>query len=109
MLLVEPVVLHAAGRQQSAWLLNISVDGARVSGPTGLPADTPGALQISGLGLVEARIRAETADGYRILLFPTPEQREQIIARVHTSAGAPGTRRADFAVMVRELARSLTR
>ena len=37
------------------------------------------------------------------------EQRDRIIARLYTASAAPGTNQGNIALMIRELARTLTR
>lgn len=106
---VEPATLVVGGAEHRGWLINLGVGGARLSGPTGLQVGATGQLRLPIIGEVEARIIAPTGDGYRIALTPTPEQRDRIIARLHTASAVPGTDKGDVTLMIRELARALTR
>jgi cellulose synthase (UDP-forming) len=66
-------------------------------------------LRLPFLGDVEARVIAPTLDGYRIGLSPDAEQRDVMIAKLHTQHATPGTDKGDVGLMIRELARALTR
>lgn len=107
--IVEPVTLLVAGEEHRGWLVNLGVGGARVSGPSGLPTGALGKLRLPIIGEVEARVIAPTLDGYRIGFTPSEEQRERLIARLYTATAPPGTGKGDIALMIRELARALTR
>ncbi|CAM5186043.1 Cellulose synthase (UDP-forming) OS=Bosea thiooxidans OX=53254 GN=SAMN05660750_02135 PE=4 SV=1 [Bosea thiooxidans] len=107
--IVEPVTLLMAGQEQRGWLVNLGVGGARVSGVSDLQPGMTGVLRLPIIGDIEARIIAPTQDGYRIGFAPTAEQRDRIIARLHTASAAPGTNQGNIALMIRELARALTR
>jgi cellulose synthase (UDP-forming) len=107
--IVEPVTLTMAGQEHRGWLVNLGVGGARVSGLSGLQPGTTGTLRLRIIGDVEARVIAPTQDGYRIGFAPTVEQRDRIIARLYTASAAPGTNQGNIALMIRELARTLTR
>jgi len=107
--IVQPVTLVVAGAEQRGWLVNLGVEGARVSGPSGLSVGAKGVLRMPFLGDVEAHIIAPTLDGYRIALSPSAEQRERMIAKLHTQRATPGTDKGDVGLMIRELARALTR
>ena len=106
---VEPVVLTLAGREHAGWLLNLGLDGARISGPSSLILGAEGSLRIATIGDVSATILRSTRDGYRLGLQPTTRQREMMIAKLHTVPAAPGTDAGDIGLMIKELARALTR
>ncbi|WP_456685667.1 glycosyltransferase [Bradyrhizobium sp. P5_C11_2] len=106
---VERVELVVGTRRLQAWLINLGTGGARLSGLVGLAPGTEGDLVLPRIGAVPARVLAETQDGCRVALAPDPGQREQIIRQLHTAAGNPGTGRGDVALMVRNLARNLSR
>ncbi|WP_336490481.1 glycosyltransferase [Methylobacterium nigriterrae] len=106
---VERVELTVDSRRLGAWLTDLGTDQARLSGIAGAAPGSAGQLIIPGIGPVSARVLAETSDGCRVALTPEPEQRDRIISRLHTAAGAPGTGRGDLGLMLRELARGLTR
>lgn len=107
--IVEPVTLLMAGREHRGWLVNLGVGGARVSGLSELQPGMTGVLRLPIIGDIEARIIAPTQDGYRVGFAPTADQRDRIIARLHTASAAPGTNQGNIALMIRELARTLTR
>lgn len=106
---VQPVKLRFDGLEQRGWLISLGLDGARVSGPSSLEAGAAGAVTLPLIGDVEAHVIAATRDGYQIGLEPTSDQRDRIIAKLHTDRAVPGTDRGDIGLMIRELARSLTR
>ena len=80
-----------------------------MSGPSGFTIGDKGVLRISTIGDIDAHILASTLDGYRIKLSPTPRQRDQIIEKLHTVHAVPGADKGDIGLMIRELARALTR
>lgn len=106
---VQPVTLRFGEAEQRGWLISLGVEGARVSGPSNLAAGAVGTLTLPLVGDVAAHIVMPTRDGYQIGLDPTQEQRDRIIAKLHTDRAVPGTDRGDLGLMIRELARSLTR
>lgn len=106
---VQPVTLRFNGEEQRGWLISLDVDGARISGPSGLEIGTTGIVTLPLVGEIAAHVAASTRDGYQLRLDPTPDQRDRIIAKLHTGRAVPGTDRGDIGLMIRELARSLTR
>lgn len=106
---VQPVTLRFGGIEQRGWLISLGLDGARISGPSRLETGAEGAVTLPLIGDIAALVAAPTRDGYQIRLDPTPEQRDRIIAKLHTDRAVPGTDRGDLGLMIRELARSLTR
>jgi cellulose synthase (UDP-forming) len=106
---VEPIVLILNGREHAGWLLNLGLNGARISGPSMLTLEAEGRLRIESIGDVPARVLKTTRDGYRLSLTPTLGQREMVNAKLHTMPAAPGTDAGDIGLMIKELARALTR
>lgn len=106
---IEPITLTGNDGYYRGWLVNLGVGGARVRGPSGLSPGAQVTLRLSGVGEVSGEVRATTDDGYRLQLFPDEPARQAIIAKLYTASAAPGTGRGDIALMIRELARSLTR
>ncbi|MGY3622322.1 glycosyltransferase [Bradyrhizobium sp. USDA 10063] len=104
----EPITLTIGDARHRGWLVNLSPDGARISGPFGLVAGAAGKLSIAMIGDVDAHILASTRDGYRLRFSPTAQQRAQIVEKLHTAQAAPGSDRGDIGRMIRELARALT-
>jgi cellulose synthase (UDP-forming) len=106
---VEPITLLIGEQEQRGWLVNLGAEGARVSGPSGLSIGEKGLLRLPTIGDIDAHILASTQDGYRMKLSPTLRQRDQIIERLHTVQAVPGVDKGDIGLMIRELARALTR
>jgi cellulose synthase (UDP-forming) len=106
---VEPITLLIGEQEQRGWLVNLGAEGARVSGPSGLSIGEKGLLRLPTIGDIDAHILASTQDGYRVKLSPTLRQRDQIIERLHTVQAVPGVDKGDIGLMIRELARALTR
>jgi cellulose synthase (UDP-forming) len=92
----------------AAWISELGPEQARVRGPTGLVLGAVGAVEICGVGAVGATIIQEMQDGYKLRLTPAPEQRRRIISKLHTHAAIPGTAHGNLALVVKQLARSLT-
>ncbi len=106
---VEATALVVGGEAHPGWIMNLGIGGARISGPSGLPLGATGVLRLPLVGDVAARVIAPTRDGYRVGFAPTPEQRDRIIAKLHTEHATPGTDAGRAGIVVRELARALTR
>jgi cellulose synthase (UDP-forming) len=106
---LQPVSLLIDGEEHRGWLVNLGTGGARVDGPSDLPNGASGQLRLPVIGDVPASVIAPTLNGYRIRLEPSDEQRARIIAKLHTASALPGTDRGDVGLMIRELARALTR
>jgi hypothetical protein len=92
----------------AAWISELGPEQARVRGPAGLMLGAVGAVEIRGVGAVAATITQETQDGYKLRLKPAPEQRRRIIRKLHTGVAIPGTAHGNLALIVKQLARSLT-
>jgi cellulose synthase (UDP-forming) len=107
--IVQPVTLQFDNNEQRGWLISLGVEGARISGPSNLKEGATGTMTLPLVGDVAANVVAATRDGYHMRLDPTLDQRDRIIAKLHTDRAVPGTDRGDLGLMVRELARSLTR
>jgi len=106
---VELMTFTVEGVDHRGWLINLGTEGARIAGPVGFEAGTEGQLHIEGIGLLPARVVAATPDGWRLRTTPSSEQREHIIAKLHTARAAPGTDRGDLVIMIRDFAKALVR
>ncbi|WP_315764834.1 glycosyltransferase [Bradyrhizobium sp. SZCCHNR2009] len=105
--IVEPITLTVGGEAQRGWIVNLGPGGARVSGPVGLATGATGTLTLPLIGDIETRVAAPTDDGYRLIFAVTPQQRAQIIERLHTASGVPGADSGDLGRMLHELARAM--
>ena len=105
---IESTELSVDGRRFAAWICELGPEQARLRGPAGLAPGAIGSVDIGGIGLVPATIIEENSDGYRVQLAPAAEQRRRIISKLHTAATVPGTVHGNLAVMLKQLARSLT-
>jgi cellulose synthase (UDP-forming) len=106
---IEAVTLYHETGSFKGWLINLGVEGARVTGPPGLAPGDPVRLHLPDIGEMPGEVAATTDSGYRLRTRPQTAQRDLIIARLHTVNQAPGTRRGNIGLMIRELARTLTR
>jgi cellulose synthase (UDP-forming) len=104
---VEMALLSVDRQRLQSWVLELGVDHARVRGLSGLPDGALGTISLADVGDVAVRISEETDDGYRLALRPTPEQRDGIIRKLHTSDFRPGAARGDLPGMVRGWLRNL--
>lgn len=86
----ERVVVRALDRQWNAWLEDINLEGVRLRGLS-LPAGTALQVIIAGLGNVEARATLTLGATVDAELNLSGEQRERLVEKLHTRAGAPGT------------------
>ncbi|WP_334513217.1 glycosyltransferase family 2 protein [Bradyrhizobium sp. AZCC 1693] len=107
--IVEPITLVIGTEDHRGWLIHLGPEHARISGPSGLARGDAGTIHIPAIGDIEARVVAPTRDGYSLRFAPTPQQRDQIIAKLHTAPAVPGTDRGSISLMIRELARAITR
>jgi cellulose synthase (UDP-forming) len=104
----EPADMVIAGRRYPAWVTELGLEQVRVRGPTGMAVGAAARIELAGVGAVAAELIAETADGYRLRLSPTTEQRHQMLSRLHTQAGAPGTGAGSVTLMIKQLAKKLS-
>jgi len=88
-------------RVDAAWIDHLGIDEARVRGPSGLAVGAAGTLEIDGVGGVDTTIRGAEADGYRLSLNPTHEQRDRILRKLHTGAARPGAASGSIPGMIR--------
>lgn len=106
---IERTTLLLSEDAHPAWIMNLGLGGARISGPSGLRVGDSGLLDLAGIGEVPARLIAPTSDGYRLEFSPTADQRDQLIAKLHTAHATPGTDTGRAGLVIRELAATLTR
>lgn len=104
---VEMATLSVGTERLLSWVLELGIDHARVRGLSGLPVGALGTIALSSVGDVAVRVSEETKDGYHLSLRPTPEQRDGILRKLHTSDARPGTGRGDLPEMVRGWMRGL--
>jgi cellulose synthase (UDP-forming) len=104
---IELALLSVNGREFRSWVLDLGVDQARVRGPYGLAGGEKGTIELGGVGNVAAAVSGIFADGYRLDLKPTEEQRAQLLRKIHAAHAAPGTTRGDLGIMIRGWMRSL--
>jgi cellulose synthase (UDP-forming) len=103
------LALVSVGKERfHAWVLELGVSQARVRGPSGLTTGHLGMITFDDVGDVRVQISGKLDDGYKLDLRPTPEQRIQILRKLHTAPAVPGASRGDLVVMVRSWMRSLT-
>jgi cellulose synthase (UDP-forming) len=86
----EPAGLWDGETFVAGWVFEMSADRAVLRGPSGLAAGSDTALQLPGIGIVPAIVTEETATGYVLKLLPSPEQRGEILVRLHTVSRMPG-------------------
>jgi cellulose synthase (UDP-forming) len=103
------LALVSVGKERfHAWVLELGVSQARVRGPSGLTTGHLGMITFDDVGDLSVQISGKLDDGYKLDLRPTPEQRIQILRKLHTAPAVPGASRGDLVVMVRSWMRSLT-
>lgn len=106
---VQRVVVEAPGRDMRGWLISLGTHHARISGPVGFVPGQKASVRLPIIGSVAGSVTELTRDGFVMEITPTEEQRSLIIAKLHTSSETPGTDKGDIGLMIRELARALTR
>ncbi|MET3890329.1 cellulose synthase (UDP-forming) [Bosea sp. OAE506] len=106
---LQRVVVEATGEELRGWLVNFGTEHAQVSGVAKLAPGQSVLLRLPIIGPIAASVREPTRDGYQLSLSPSDEQRSLIIAKLHTASQTPGTDKGDISLMIRELARALTR
>lgn len=93
--LPDRAVFVVEGDIRRQWISAMNMDEARLRGKT-YPAGTEAKLRIAKIGDIPATVIAETVDGNRIRLMPTPDQREALMLRFYAEGAAPGTGRAQL-------------
>jgi cellulose synthase (UDP-forming) len=104
---VELAMVSVGSQRLPSWVLEIGVDHARVRGLSELMVGALGTIALADVGDVAIRISKETNDGYHLSLRPTPEQRDGILRKLHTTDAKPGTGQGDLPEMIRGWMRGL--
>lgn len=86
----ERVVVRGAGREWNAWLEDINLEAVRLRGLS-VPAGTQLEVAVAGLGGVAATTTLLLGATVDADIFLTNPQRELLVEKLHTRAGAPGT------------------
>lgn len=86
----ERAVVRALGREWNAWLEDINLEAVRLRGLSA-PAGTSLEVVIAGLGAVQASATLAVGATVDAQIFLTSDQREQLVEKLHTRAGPPGT------------------
>ncbi|WP_370285231.1 glycosyltransferase family 2 protein [Pseudooceanicola nanhaiensis] len=86
------------------WLTSLTMDTARLRGHT-YPIGTEGHVSLKEVGDVLAVVTAETEDGARLRLLPTPDQRTALMLRLHATDNTPGIVNVRLSALVSDVAR----
>ena len=86
----ERVVVRGVGREWNAWLEDINLEALRLRGLS-VPAGTQLEVAVAGLGSVSATTTLLLGATVDADIFLTNQQRELLVEKLHTRAGAPGT------------------
>lgn len=89
------------------WISSLTIDEARLRGKI-YPVGTEGILRLRDVGDIAVRVVAQTVDGNRVQLIPTPSQREALLVRFYAEGAAPGTARAQLGGLLAGLGRRLS-
>ncbi|SDB74747.1 glycosyltransferase [Belnapia rosea] len=87
----ERVEVRAGSVAFDAWLSDLMVDAARLRGGPFPPVGSPISVEITGVGPMGATVAWIAPGGCGVALQPSPAQRQQLYARLHTQSGVPGT------------------
>ena len=86
----ERIRLVTAAGERMAWLTDIHQEALRLRG-VHMPAGTGFIADVPGVGEVAAEVIVSFTATLDARLELSPEQRERLIHKLHTQAGAPGT------------------
>jgi cellulose synthase (UDP-forming) len=104
---IEMALLAVGQQRLQSWVLELGINEARIRGASQVPVGALGTLDLAAVGDVAVRVSRETNDGYRLALYPTPEQRDAILRKLHTVSARPGTMRPDPVSMIKGWMRTL--
>lgn len=105
--LAERVELRFGGSPIGGWLSELGLETALVRGPHQLAIAQNGTIEVEGITPMIATVSTELRNSYLLSLAPTAEQRQMLVARLHTQSGAPGVLGGSLSGMFRQLASSL--
>ncbi|MEC7762571.1 MAG: glycosyltransferase [Pseudomonadota bacterium] len=103
----EHVRLTMGGEETTLWMTRLALDYARLRGRT-YPIGTRGSVDIDEVGDVSAYVTARTADGVRLQLLPTDEQRAALFVKFYTEDNIPGVANVRMSAMLSDIARRFT-
>jgi cellulose synthase (UDP-forming) len=103
-LVPERVVLHAAGREASAWLMRLTPEDAWVRGGPFLAAGDRLEVAVEGVGRIAAEVTRVEPGGSALALRPAEEQRSALLVKLHTRIGAAGTTTTDMGGLLADFA-----
>jgi cellulose synthase (UDP-forming) len=99
----ERVVLHAQGRDGSAWLMRLTAGDAWLRGGPFLAAGETLEVAIEGVGRVRAEVTRVEPSGSALRLHPDEAQRTALLVKLHTRIGAAGTTQTDMGGLVADI------
>lgn len=94
-------------RRRDLWFTSLKLDTVRLRGHP-YPEGTRGLLTIRDVGEVDAYVIATLADGARLHLLPTEEQREALLLRFYAEDNMPGVARVRTTAILSDIARRLS-
>lgn len=103
----EKARFETGEKQRDLWIASLKSDTVRLRGHP-YAEGTRGRLAIRDVGEVEAYVIATLADGARLHLLPTDEQREALLLRFYAEDNMPGVARVRTTAMLRDIARRLS-
>ena len=94
----------------AGWLLRLTAEDAWIDGAPPMPPGTTCGLTLGGVGgAVPAVVARVEPRGIALRLAPSPEQRTEILAKLHTREGATGTLQTDAGGLLTGLVRRVIR
>lgn len=103
----EKARFETGEKQRYLWIASLKSDTVRLRGHP-YAEGTRGRLAIRNVGEVEAYVIATLADGARLHLLPTDEQREALLLRFYAEDNMPGVARVRTTALLRDIARRLS-
>lgn len=100
-------ILVTDGDIRRQWISSLTMEEARLRGKI-YPVGATGLLRLRDVGDVPVEVIAQTVDGNRVRLRPTPVQREALMIRFYAEGAAPGTGRAQLAGLLAGLGQRLS-
>jgi cellulose synthase (UDP-forming) len=86
----EVVRLHIGEEERAAWLVDIHFEALRLRGIS-LPTGTPFSCDVPGVGHIDAVVTLSLTASIDAAISITADQREDLIEKLHTGSGTPGT------------------
>lgn len=105
----ERVTVRLGDVPQAAWMVRLTADEIWIRGGAKVAEGDAARVSIDGIGDVAAEVARIRPRGFALGIHPDEEQRQRIMAKLHTKSGRHGTLRIDMGGLVTGLLERMTK